>query len=135
MKRAVCTVLAFVALTSVDVVSADKQGKGKHKAAGQPVYESDTRFSAEIHFSSGDVRVIREHYAPRYRSLPLGLQKKLQRGGALPPGWKKKMEPFPVALEGRLGDLPGDYRRGVIDGHAVIYSPRSQTIIDVTVLF
>jgi hypothetical protein len=136
MIRAVCAVLAFVALTSVDVAAADKQPKGKHKPGWQPTSEREsTGVSVDVHFSSGDVRMIREHYAPRYRGLPPGLQKKLQRGGQLPPGWRKKMEPFPPVLEGRLTALPRDYQRGVIDGHAVIYRPRSQTIIDVTVLF
>ena len=32
-------------------------------------------------------------------------------------------------------DLPTPYKRGVLDGHAVIYSSRSNVIIDVAVLF
>ena len=81
------------------------------------------------------MRVIREHYAPRYRQLPPGVQKKYARTGQLPPGWQKKMEPMPPALEARMPPLPDGYRRGVIDGHAVIYSSRGGTIIDVAVLF
>ena len=91
----------------------------------------------EVHvvFSRGDVGVLREYYAPRYRSLPPGLQKKLARTGHLPPGWERRVEPFPVIVERRLVVLPPDYRRGVIDGNAVIYAPRSGIIIDATVLF
>ena len=81
------------------------------------------------------MQVIREHYAPRYRKLPPGLQKKLARTGQLPPGWQKKMEPFPVALERRLVTLPAGYQRGVMDGHAVIYKPGTSIIIDATILF
>lgn len=55
--------------------------------------------------------------------------------GELPPGWKKKFEPFPVALERQLTMLPSSYRRGVIDGHAVIYNSRTHVIVDVAVLF
>ena len=88
-----------------------------------------------IVFSSHDVQIIREHYAPRYRRLPPGLQKKLARTGQLPPGWQKKMEPFPVVLERQLVTLPAGYQRGVIDGHAVIYRPGSSVIIDARVLF
>jgi hypothetical protein len=44
-----------------------------------------------------DVRIIREYYAPRYRSLPPGLAKKFARTGRLPPGWQKKMAPSFVA--------------------------------------
>lgn len=86
-------------------------------------------------FSSRDVQVIREYYAPQYRSLPPGLQKKYARTGQLPPGWQKKMQPFPVALERQLVALPAGYQRGVIDGHAVIYRPGTSVVIDATVLF
>jgi hypothetical protein len=51
------------------------------------------------------------------------------------PGWQKKREPFPVALERRLASLPTGYQRGVIDGHAVIDGSRSHVIFDVAVLF
>ena len=93
--------------------------------------------SAELHvvFTSRDVGIIRQHYAPRYRRLPPGLQKKYARTGQLPPGWQKKLEPFPVVVERELVALPSGYRRGVLDGHAVIYNPRTQVIIDVAVLF
>jgi hypothetical protein len=50
---------------------------------------------------------------PRYRTLPRGLQKKLARTGQLPPG----------------------YRRGVVDGHAVIFDDRTHVLLDVAVLF
>ena len=45
------------------------------------------------------------------------------------------MEPFPVAVERQLVVLPAGYSRGVVDGHAVIYNPRTQVIFDVAVLF
>ncbi len=93
-------------------------------------------------FSTREVEIIREHYAPRYtnlppglRNLPPGLQKKLERTGKLPPGWQKKMQSFPVALTRRLPSLPDGYARGVIDGRAVIYVPGTSQIIDATVLF
>ena len=86
-------------------------------------------------FSTQDVEVIREHYAPQYRDLPPGLRKKLARTGTLPPGWQKKLEPFPVRLERRLGALPDDFRRGVIDSQIVIYNRHTQVIVDVAVLF
>jgi hypothetical protein len=86
-------------------------------------------------FLPREVSVIREYYAPRYRNLPHGLQKKLARTGQLPPGWRKKMEPLPVAVERQLVVLPYGYRRGVLDGHAVIYNPRTQVIVDLAVLF
>ncbi len=51
------------------------------------------------------------------------------------PGWQKKFEPFPVEVERRLPALPDGYRRGVIDGHGVIFNTRTNVIIDVAVLF
>ena len=122
--------LMLVALTAVD---ADARGHGDRKAAD--VERTSVRGDIHIVFSSQDVRLIREYYAPRYRKLPPGLQKKLARTGQLPPGWQKKMQPFPVALEQKLVVLPTGYQRGVIDGHAVIYRPGTSVIIDATVLF
>ena len=88
-----------------------------------------------VAFSTREVEIIREYYAPRYAHLPPGLQKKLARTGKLPPGWQKKMEPFPAALTRRLPSLPDGYARGVIDGHAVIYVPGTSVAVDATVLF
>jgi hypothetical protein len=82
-----------------------------------------------------DVRIIREYYGTRFEGLPPGLEKKYRRTGQLPPGWQKKMEPFPVAVERQLEVLPPGYSRGVIDGHGVIYNPRTHVIFDVAVLF
>lgn len=111
-----------------------KHAKGGHAAAGHQD-RADANVSVHVVFASGDVAILRNHYAPRYRNLPPGLQKKVARGRPLPPGWQKKFEPFPVAVERRLSPLPGGYRRGVIDGQAVIYNPRTSVILDVAVLF
>jgi hypothetical protein len=119
------------------VLGADKPGKQKkHKGARQAVVQEE-RSSVSVHvaFGSREVEIMRTHYAPRYRSLPPGLAKKYARTGQLPPGWQKKMEPMPVAVERELIVLPAPYRRGVIDGHAVIYNSRTNVIIDVAVLF
>ena len=135
MKRIVCMTLAALL---VGTTSLTAQGKSKkhqsHEHAASPA-RSDSHVDVRLVFGSGDVTVIREHYAPRYRNLPPGLQKKVARGGQLPPGWRKKFEPFPPHVERRLAVLPADHRRGVIDGHAVIYNTRSNVIIDVAVLF
>ena len=87
------------------------------------------------YFPPADVRVISEYYAPRYQRLPPGLAKKLARTGHLPPGWEKRIEPLPIVVERQLIALPEGYRRGIIDGQAVIYLPRTQVVIDVAGLF
>ena len=111
--------------------------KGKKHSKQQSVHTDSQGSNVAVHvvFSPHEVKVIREYYGPTYRNLPPGLEKKLARTGQLPPGWQKKMQPFPVAVERQLVVLPTGYRRGVIDGHAVIYEPRTSAIVDLAVLF
>ncbi len=87
------------------------------------------------HFGPGEVHVISEYYAPQYRSLPPGLEKKLYRTGRLPPGWEKRMKPLPVVVERQMVPVPNGYRRGIIDGYAVMYIPQTQVVIDVVAVF
>ena len=108
----------------------DEKHSNKH-GHGHDDDRDDDRHAANCYFQPQDVRIIREYYEPRYRSLPPGLAKKYARTGHLPPGWQKKMEPLPVAVERRLIVLPPEYRRGYIDGSVVVYSPRTQVLIDV----
>jgi hypothetical protein len=139
MKLRISLTIAALLLTSVELTADGSQKhKPKHENGGSTVVVRDAdRPAASVHivFSSHDARVIREYYAPRYQNLPPGLQKKMARGGSLPPGWQKKIRPLPVVVERELVVLPTGYRRGVIDGHAVIYKSGSPTIIDVAVLF
>lgn len=128
MKRLLCG-LTVGLLVAGAALSA--QGRsGKNRADGPSVSGS-----VQITFSTQEARIIREYYAPRYRNLPPGLQKKLARTGQLPPGWQKKFEAFPEAVERQLVALPRGYRRGVVDGHAVILDDRTHVILDVAVLF
>ena len=134
MKACAFAITGCLLLGSVSLAAGEPgQGRGKHER--RDATGGGVRGEINIVFSTGDVRIIRQHYAPRYRTLPKGLQKKLARTGQLPPGWQKKMEPFPVALERQLAVLPTGYQRGIIDGHAVIYSPGRGVIIDATVAF
>ena len=82
-----------------------------------------------------DVRIVREYYEPRNRSLPPGIAKKYARTGQLPPGWERKVQPLPVEVERRLVVLPPDYRRGYVDGSVVVYSPRTHVVVDVVGVF
>ena len=125
--------IAFTTVLGAHQKGHDSQPQKSSKHASGQAATSGTEI--QVRFSSGDQRVIREYYAPRYRALPPGLQKKVARGGQLPPGWQKKLEPFPVELEHRLAPLPPGYGRGVIDGHGVIYDTHSHVVIDVAVLF
>jgi hypothetical protein len=131
MKSLIYALLAGVLLCST-AVAAPGQKHGGHKGGHDG---DDTHAVVNVHFSIGEVRVMREYYAPRYRALPPGLQKKLYRTGHLPPGWEKRMEPIPVVVERQMVALPTGYQRGVIDGHAVVYNPRTKVIVDIAVLF
>jgi len=128
MKRLVLSVAAMLT-ASIVVVNAEGQAHKGHASGSQ--------LSGSVHvvFSSDDVRVIREYYAPRYRALPPGLQKKYARTGQLPPGWQKKLQPLDPVVERRLVALPTGYRRGIVDGRAVIMDDRTHVMIDMAVVF
>ena len=107
------------------------------QAPGHSRRETGNALSGSVHvtFSKGDVGIIREYYAPRYRALPPGLRKKYARTGQLPPGWQKRFQPFEPALERQLVVLPAGYRRGIVDGQAVILDDRTHVVIDVAAVF
>jgi hypothetical protein len=130
--------LAMAGVLAASVASAHEPANGHEKGkknADAGRVDGGSTVAVHVAFLPREVRVIREYYGPRYRNLPPGLQKKYRRTGELPPGWRKKMEPFPVAVERQLQVLPAGYERGVIDGHAVIYNSHSQVIFDIAVLF
>ena len=85
----------------------------------------------------GDQRLLRQQFpsppglAKRNGNLPPGLQKRLQRNGRLPPGLESRFTPFPVEVERRLPPIPRGCVRGVLDGQAVIYDPKTRIVLDV----
>ena len=127
MKRLVLSVAAMLAAGVV--VNAAGQAHRDHASGSQ------LSGSVNVVFSTNDIRVIREYYAPRYRALPPGLQKKYARTGQLPPGWQKKLQPFDPEVERHLVALPAGYRRGIVDGRAVIMDDRTHVVIDMAVVF
>jgi hypothetical protein len=116
----------------------DDHGHWKKHAKHHGDDDDDDDFDHDAracYFQPRDVRLIYEYYEPEYRRLPPGLAKKYYRTGQLPPGWQKKMQAFPVVVERQLVVLPPEYRRGIIDGYAVVYNPRTQVIIDIAAVF
>ena len=139
--RLIAATLTCLLLGGTGVIAGEQGASRKHKNAKHAdhagVQKDDVDaagLTVHVSWTSRDVEVIRRHYGPKYRNLPPGLRKKYARTGQLPPGWQKKIEPFPTALERDCAPLPAGYRRGVIDAHAVIYNSKG-TIIDLTVLF
>jgi hypothetical protein len=137
MKKVLHVAIAGLLMTAVAFASDSQKDHSKGKKGGhhEAVEASATNVAVHVVFVPHDVRIIREYYGTRFEGLPPGLEKKYRRTGQLPPGWQKKMEPFPVAVERQIEVLPPGYSRGVIDGHAVIYNPRTHVIFDVAVLF
>ena len=137
--RVTCGVLLLTLLATAPVAAQpkhwhdDKKHWNKHWH-GDDDDDADAHHGAGCYFKPQEVRLIREYYEPRYRSLPPGLAKRFHRTGRLPPGWERKMEPLPVVVERRLVAPPPGYQRGYLDGAVVVYSPRTQVVIDVVTI-
>ena len=141
MKPLTCVILAGVLLAGATVgTPAAEAGDRKHwrRDRDHGRYDRDhgryDRGRHERYFSEREVYLVREYYRPRHRALPRGLRAHYYRRGYLPPGWHRRIRPYPVYVEREIVVLPHGYRRGIIDGHAVIYNSRG-LIIDVAVLF
>jgi hypothetical protein len=108
---------------------------GKHEDQDDRGFDHRDHGAKSCYFQPRDARIVTAYYAPRYRALPPGLQMKLYRSGRLPPGWQNKIEPLPVVVERQLAPVPSGYSRGYINGYAVVYSPRTQVVIDIVAVF
>ena len=108
--------------------------RGDRFDPGDRYYRGDRRYRGDRYFRDRDVVVIRDYYRPYYRPLPRGLRHRYYRSGYLPSGWARRVRPVPVYVERELVVVPRGYRRGIIDGHAVVYNDRG-FILDVAVLF
>ena len=120
MRSLLCMVLAGVMLGSA-TAGADDGRRGHH-------HRRDSYVTVR------EVHVIREYYRPHYKRIPPGHAKRYYRDAYLPRGWERRVEPIPVYVERELVVLPRGYRRGIIDGHVVVFNNRG-LIIDVAMLF
>ena len=137
MKLLICLAITavFAGIGAADAGQSRGNGNARKSKAVDKRDKADTPARVHVVFQTRDRDAVRAHYRGKYKSLPPGLQKKLVRGGQLPPGWQKKIEPFPSTLDRTLVALPGGYKRGVIDGHAVVYDPLTHAIMDIFALF
>jgi Ni/Co efflux regulator RcnB len=140
MKPLICVMLAGVMLGGATVSVEDAEAGGRKHRKHRVTYEDDRRYRGDDdhhphrrYISHREVHVIREYYGPRYRHAPRGVRKHYYRRGYLPAGRHRRVEPYPVFVRDVVV-LPRGYRRGIIDGHAVIYNSRGM-IIDIAVLF
>jgi hypothetical protein len=133
MKSVLSVMIAAVVLSgAVFVGQAEGGSKPKRSAVRRVEVRYDQR--GDRYFRDRDVVVIRDYYRPYYRPLPPGLRQRYYRTGSLPPGWARRMRPVPAYIERELVVVPRGYRRGIIDGHAIVYNDRG-FILDVAVLF
>ena len=141
-KIAVLAIFAMMLSSVVTAISApkDKQTQSVNKMSGTNVHVGVDIFVGQ------DRHVIRQYFhdhsgslppglAKRGGNLPPGLSKQLHRQGHLPPGLEKKVAAFPVELERRLPPLKEGLVRGVIEGRAVIFNPKTSVIFDVFAVF
>lgn len=93
-------------------------GHGKGNNRGNGAYFRQQDYGALVNYYQGP------------RNLPPGLAKKYDRTGTLPPGWQKKLQPFPAELVQQLPPPPPNCGYGYIDGQAVLYDRTTQAIVD-----
>jgi hypothetical protein len=133
-RRGVLTILfglsSFSSALSVGGPYYDKrQGKGKKNGQNNDGGDQDSRY-----FRTEDYGAI-EHYYSGARNVPPGLRRKYYRTGTLPPGWQKKLQPFPPELARQLPPPPPNCDRGYIDGVAIVYNRTTRVILDSIDLF
>ncbi len=91
----------------------------------------DSGRDAQYSFSEHDHQVMRGCLADyEFESLPPGIQKKLARGGTLPPGQARRVHALPGSCTARLPGLPRDVRR-IIFGDRVVLVDSSSRILDI----
>ncbi|NWG14330.1 MAG: hypothetical protein HXY20_12440 [Acidobacteria bacterium] len=140
---AVSTCAALILATGSIVASGQKK-KGDVPPPASRAAGTSTSIAVDI-FVGNDRDAIRKYYAvhpgklppglaKRGGKLPPGLEKQLRRKGHLPPGLDKRIVAFPVELERRLARLKPGLARGVIEGRAVIYNPRTSVVMDVMLI-
>lgn len=105
-----------------------KHGRG-HDGQGEDEHEHGGG-RRDGYFRQEDAGYLRQYYGGPV-DLPPGLRKKYYRTGKLPPGWSKRIRPFPPALIERLPPPPAYCDRGYLDGYAVVYDRRTRVIMDV----
>jgi hypothetical protein len=105
-------------------------GKGKGKKNRKEEHDDDKGGRRDSrYFRNEDYAVVQRYYhGPR--DLPPGLRKKYYRTGTLPPGWQKKLRPFPPELIRVLPPPPPNCQFGYVDGVAVVYDRRTRIIVD-----
>ncbi len=122
--------LALFSVLSIGVAAAHDRGHGRR---GRWDRGEHRRQLDNGYYDNGGYYGNRGYYGNNgyygYRNLPPGLQKKLRRGGQLPPGWQRKMQGYSPYLNHGYGVAPGGYYGSQL-GNLLGYDPRSLAILD-----
>ena len=126
ITSAILTALACLGLAAMPSPAALGQPAQPHVAApGQPSI-------GDIVFSEIEKRLIRDYYRQhppgQVKPLPPGIQRKIARGGAVPPGIAKRY--LPGELEGRLPVRAG-YERRVVGRDVLLVEQATGLILDI----
>jgi hypothetical protein len=131
-RRTLLTAITGLLPLSATCLLAKNQGKGngkEHKDKRRDKGEHAGDVKVTFYFRGEDHAVLQRYYdGPR--RLPPGLRKKYYRTGKLPPGWEKKVRPFPPDLIRVLPPPPAYCDYGYIDGVAVVYDRKTRVILD-----
>ncbi len=127
----------------------DKSKKKHHQESSASVSYGDERLSLSASlFTTPEVGVLntyRTHSKSSQKKIPKGLQKKMAKGGSLPPGWQKKLNrgepitrdtyryarPLPEAILVQLPKPPAGTIIVEIEGEIVRLAEATLTIIDI----
>ena len=144
-RRVAVLAMCAVILSSMSLAISAPKDKRKDSQIVKKATNVDVHVGVDI-FMGKDREMIRQYFhnhagslppglAKRGGNLPPGLAKQLRRKGHLPPGLEKKVAAFPVELERRLPPLKAGLIRGVIEGRAVIFNPKTSVILDIFTVF
>lgn len=115
-------------------------------AAGRHLFTPEEMITIRAYFRTNPLPAPAEPPpGKKTKSLPPGLQKKVERGGELPPGWQKKVvrgevldaqvyghsRPLPPDLMKRLPPQPGGTIVITVEGKVVRLLEATLTILDV----
>lgn len=129
-------------------VPAPTQGPARTEdpATGRSRFTPEEMVTIRTYFRSGPVPAPAEPPPGKnMKTVPPGLQKKVERGGELPPGWQKKLargevldarvyaqsRPLPSELLKRLPPQPGGTVVITVEGKVVRLVEATLTILDV----
>ncbi len=144
LRLALASACMSLTLLSGSIAALDQKEKSGTPSSADRGTSVSTGIAVDI-FIGKDRDAIRHYYAvhpgnlppglaKRGGQLPPGLEKQLRRKGHLPPGLDKRIVGLPVELERQLAPLKPGLVRGVIEGRAVIYNPKTSLVLDVLVI-